>query len=248
MIKFFRKIRYNLMEQNKIGKYLKYAIGEIVLVVIGILIALQINNWNTHRLNEIKEEKILLEIKHNLNEDLQNIERILNENAIKIEAIDTSFYFMSKMNKKPSFAKELANQMSTLTNYDLFHPTRVAFDNMISSGSIDILLSDKLRNDISRYYSSNLLDGIQDQIIVTTQGFLNEAAPQMVNKTMMKTITNLDFDVRPLESITVYKDPNVISDLFVMRNKTREHNFILNTLETKIKALIASIDSYLDTK
>ena len=46
MINFFRKIRYNLIEQNKTGKYLKYAIGEIVLVAIGILIALSINNWN----------------------------------------------------------------------------------------------------------------------------------------------------------------------------------------------------------
>ena len=53
MIKFFRKIRYNLMEKNKTGKYLKYAIGEIVLVVIGILIALSINNWNESR-KEIK--------------------------------------------------------------------------------------------------------------------------------------------------------------------------------------------------
>jgi len=53
MIKFFRQIRYNLMEQNKTGKYLKYAIGEIMLVVIGILIALSINNWNQNRLNKI---------------------------------------------------------------------------------------------------------------------------------------------------------------------------------------------------
>ena len=53
MIKFFRKIRYNLMEQNKTGKYLKYAIGEIVLVVIGILIALSINNWNEERKGKI---------------------------------------------------------------------------------------------------------------------------------------------------------------------------------------------------
>ena len=64
MIKFFRRIRFNLMEQNKTGKYIKYAIGEIVLVVIGILIALQINNWNenrkTHR-NEVKLAEQLLE-------------------------------------------------------------------------------------------------------------------------------------------------------------------------------------------
>ena len=49
MIKFFRKIRYDLMKQNQMSKYFKYAIGEILLVVIGILIALQINNWNEKR-------------------------------------------------------------------------------------------------------------------------------------------------------------------------------------------------------
>ena len=46
MIKFFRKIRQQLLAENRLGKYLIYALGEIVLVVIGILIALQINNWN----------------------------------------------------------------------------------------------------------------------------------------------------------------------------------------------------------
>ena len=58
MIKFFRKIRYDLMEKNKTGKYLKYAIGEIVLVVIGILVALQINNWNEQRKAHINEEAL----------------------------------------------------------------------------------------------------------------------------------------------------------------------------------------------
>jgi sensor domain CHASE-containing protein len=52
MIKLFRKIRYELLESNKIGKYLKYAFGEIILVVIGILIAIQINNSNQKRLNQ----------------------------------------------------------------------------------------------------------------------------------------------------------------------------------------------------
>ena len=54
MIKFFRKIRYELMSENKTGKYFKYAIGEIVLVVIGILIALQINTWNQKRIQNNK--------------------------------------------------------------------------------------------------------------------------------------------------------------------------------------------------
>ncbi|NER11696.1 hypothetical protein SAMN06265375_10556 [Muriicola jejuensis] len=55
MIKFFRRIRYDLMEKNKAGQYLKYAIGEIILVVIGILIALSINNYNEERILREKE-------------------------------------------------------------------------------------------------------------------------------------------------------------------------------------------------
>ena len=56
MIKFFRHIRKSLLMENKTGKYLKYAIGEIILVVIGILIALSINNWNEERKNRILED------------------------------------------------------------------------------------------------------------------------------------------------------------------------------------------------
>ncbi|TYA59241.1 hypothetical protein FVF61_01520, partial [Formosa maritima] len=66
MIKFFRKIRQNLLMENKTGKYFKYAIGEIILVVIGILIALQINNWNNNRIEHKIETNILSEILVNL--------------------------------------------------------------------------------------------------------------------------------------------------------------------------------------
>ena len=60
MIKFFRKIRQQLIQQNKMGKYFKYAIGEIILVVIGILIALQINNWNENR-KKIDQGQVLMQ-------------------------------------------------------------------------------------------------------------------------------------------------------------------------------------------
>ena len=59
MIKFFRKIRQNLLTEGKTGKYLKYAVGEVVLVVIGILIALQINNWNEAKKTLDKERVVL---------------------------------------------------------------------------------------------------------------------------------------------------------------------------------------------
>ena len=86
MIKFFRKIRYNLMEQNKTSKYFKYAIGEIILVVIGILIALQINNWNENRINNIKLKSYLTEIVKDLINDTLSIHYELEGAKYRIES------------------------------------------------------------------------------------------------------------------------------------------------------------------
>ena len=74
MIKFFRRIRQRLLTENKFSKYLIYAIGEIVLVVIGILIALQINNWNEYQKERKSEHLILSEIRDNLKYDLNDFE------------------------------------------------------------------------------------------------------------------------------------------------------------------------------
>ena len=86
MIKFFRKIRQDLLSKGKTGKYFKYAIGEIVLVVIGILIALAINNWNEQRKSSINEKDLILTIideikssRDNLKKELETNQFLLNE-------------------------------------------------------------------------------------------------------------------------------------------------------------------------
>ena len=93
MIKFFRKIRYNLMEKNKTGKYFKYAIGEIILVVIGILIALQINNWNEKR-------KLQNETNTYLNQKLENLKedrlRLFEIRDIRLDKTEKSKYVLDK--------------------------------------------------------------------------------------------------------------------------------------------------------
>lgn len=79
MIKFFRKIRHRLLSENKFSKYLLYAIGEIILVVIGILIALQINNWNENRKLEKSKHKLMLAIKKELTTNKAKMETYLTE-------------------------------------------------------------------------------------------------------------------------------------------------------------------------
>ncbi|KPQ08630.1 MAG: hypothetical protein HLUCCX10_17225, partial [Algoriphagus marincola HL-49] len=85
MIKFFRKIRQQLLTENKFSKYLLYAIGEIILVVIGILIALQINNWNEER-KELKRSKdFLTEFKKDLKKDTLGMNRVIKLVKKRIE-------------------------------------------------------------------------------------------------------------------------------------------------------------------
>lgn len=75
-MKIFRKLRYNLIENNKTGNYLKYAFGEIALVVIGILIALQINNWNQAKKDNNALKEYLVKIKSHTIEDLYKLDTI----------------------------------------------------------------------------------------------------------------------------------------------------------------------------
>lgn len=77
MIKFFRTIRYDYMKENRTGKYLKYAIGEIILVVIGILLALQINNWNSEYKADKNLKEIYKQIQTDLKVDILRIEKVI---------------------------------------------------------------------------------------------------------------------------------------------------------------------------
>lgn len=88
MLKFFKKVRQNLLSEGKTGKYLKYAIGEIILVVIGILIALSINNWNERRKNDLKESLLIKNIIEDLNLDSIQISQSLNELADQMQVVD----------------------------------------------------------------------------------------------------------------------------------------------------------------
>jgi len=86
MINFFRKIRKKLADDNKPLKYMRYAIGEIVLVVIGILIALSINNWNEWRKDREKEQKVL----ETLADNLERNSVILREGLSRVEELHKS--------------------------------------------------------------------------------------------------------------------------------------------------------------
>ena len=96
MITFFRKIRQNLHSEGKTGKYLKYAIGEILLVVVGILIALQINNWNEDRKERKQEKDLLAQLE---SEFQNNLEQLEDKIALRETMITSSLKLLEYVNR-----------------------------------------------------------------------------------------------------------------------------------------------------
>lgn len=162
MIKFFQKIRQDLLNKGETGKYLKYAIGEIVLVVIGILIALSINNWNDGQskrnaeLNFYKNKKQqLLDDANNIASELKYNTRFVNQfrNAIQIiEANDRS--------KKDSLGKITVN----LIGYSDFDGQSNIYETMVNSGDVKLLkntdIIERLRRLEETYFYLNRMEAI----------------------------------------------------------------------------------------
>ena len=101
MIKFFRNIRKKLAAENKAASYLRYAIGEIVLVVIGILIALQINNWNEARKERNNEIKYLKNLKLDLKTDLVNLDSMIIDRPNKMLSANSIINASTTKNDRP---------------------------------------------------------------------------------------------------------------------------------------------------
>tara|TARA_R110000744_G_C19189651_1_gene543720 strand:+ start:72 stop:815 length:744 start_codon:yes stop_codon:yes gene_type:complete len=154
MIIFFRKIRQNLLSEGKTGKYFKYAIGEIVLVVIGILIAVQINTWNEQHKTNHKQSLVLKELLNSINNDLRGYENnidprlkrkksgidslhnyIYNKKEIK-DSLFINFYFMSKQDVYFGYGNG-------------------PFEALKSSG-LDLIRNDSLRTLINNTYTTEL--------------------------------------------------------------------------------------------
>ncbi|SFN76424.1 hypothetical protein SAMN04487989_103265 [Bizionia echini] len=148
MVSAIRKIRKRLLEQNRFKRYIFYAIGEIFLVVIGILIALQINTWSKENQN-LKLEKALLE---DFKSDLIIQKELINEQIDyeigMMAQIDSVRQFM-----RPNFKKAtLPQKLHELTARRTFKANRATFNNMIASGSVNLISNASLQNTIIRYF------------------------------------------------------------------------------------------------
>lgn len=144
MIKFFRKIRQRLLTENNLSKYLFYAIGEIVLVVIGILIALQINNANEAGKERAREISYLRNLKADLYKEVGNNEQFAAYHFKKAEAC--SALLTSKAPETIEEVQVYTDRYELVFVWHAFVPNNNTFKELLSSGNLNLIKNDPIKN------------------------------------------------------------------------------------------------------
>ncbi len=140
MLRFFSKIRKSLLDEGKAARYIKYAIGEIFLVVIGILIALQINNWNEERKDRVLEQELLLQLKDEYQSNLKELEQKITVRNKTIASAGKLLEYQDDPDKRN--AKDVYTHLNQIISTPTFDPI---VNDIISTDRIKLLQSSELK-------------------------------------------------------------------------------------------------------
>ena len=212
MIKFFRKIRQKLLSENKFSKYLIYAIGEIVLIVIGILIALQINTWNQNRLDNEKQQIILNKFLEDLNQDVSNLKNTMVNVEKKIRVAQNIY--------NETFNGKLSNDTINYIQFSssIINPLTLKERNQEYVNQINNL---ELRNSIIEYFYEeeeyeqhiNSLNNLTDKI----REFLGKNGAQKLDyiysKNSLDEIFSQTNSIYNIEKVRELKNENDLTNM-----------------------------------
>ncbi|MFY0697963.1 MAG: hypothetical protein JXR11_08945 [Balneola sp.] len=157
MFKFFRRVRLALLSESKFSKYLLYALGEILLVVIGILIALQINNWNETRKMRAIEREILHQFVVELTGDVKTLEQKISNGR---EHILSSTILIYHLDNKLAYHDSLNHHFDQWLGLDPLSFNTSAFNNLESRG-LEIISNNELRNQILHLYTKKYPEALR---------------------------------------------------------------------------------------
>jgi len=246
MIKFFRKIRYDLMEKNKTGKYFKYAIGEIVLVVIGILIALQINNWNENQKLEKTTEDYYTQLLDDLNNDIISTQSIIKEFSNQQKEYNNYISSYDKKELTPIKAYDQVSKLALIYSPITFNTNTI--ESLQNSGDIGLIPShirNKLMNlrrlqniTIKRFEDTS--KGSQD-ITQKLSALLGSTTlpKRLVNQPKMKEFLNIDGNLKELilvyEGIHRWKSVSQLESISRLEDMQKEIYNIIELINKELK-------------
>ncbi len=234
------------MEQNKTGKYFKYAIGEIALVVIGILIALSLNNWNENRKISIQEHIYLQDLKNDLTFDIETLNERIAGNIVKINNIDEIFSLITLNKKFTEKDKEtLLNLTLELFGESYFIVEKGTINQIQASSSGSFIKNKTLRDLIFRYYTySERSEKNMEQSIQIYQHHI--ITPILMHPELTNKILNLNAQFPSLDMSLLVKNTDYVNVLGLKSVGTKNQNREYKKIIKKAQDILTIINSELE--
>ena len=229
----FRQIRSNILNTNKTGQYLKYAIGEILLVVVGILIALQINNWNEERKQNIAETEFLKGIANDLAQDQDYIQIVLNRLKPKIEAFDILNNQLINSSEENTILTDSLLSIYLFRGQRTFYPVSGSFQSAIAGNELNNFHKKEVINYLITLYNSTY------PRLIDNANILDRRWDKLSEKYLQERRTK-SFSIETREQAT-----EIVNDLYyhylqmiwyqeVLLNTSEEVELIVEMLDDKI--------------
>jgi hypothetical protein len=172
-------MRKQLLDENKTGRYIKYAIGEIVLVMIGILLALQVNNWNQERQLKKEEAKVLKSLHQEFIENRVRFDEIYELQLYRKKCINA---VMSDDYKELPF-DNLKTLMGGVTQQWTYDPFQSIYKSVINSGKIELITNDVLKKELSEF--QDLLNDYKEEELNVNEFAANNLFPFIIDNLKM---------------------------------------------------------------
>lgn len=243
MIKFFRTIRKSLLMENKTSKYFKYALGEILLVMVGILLALQVNNWNEGRKVNTIEKQIFVNLLTSLKKDSTELVRIIEYQVKSVEQHNRIINSTALEITSTISEADISTILHELCDGSFsFFPKYGIYNSIVSSKGLDILKSESIRSKLidlydyeyKRYESiDKVLDERFDAILIP---FLNREIGFYVNTNFEHNIIEkkrFENNFSQLQLQCKYLTSQFISSLLLLQSIQKNVNTLMVEMEVE---------------
>ena len=245
MIKFFRHIRRSLIQKNQMGKYFKYAIGEILLVVIGILIALQINNWNEGRKAKEKEREVLIEIISDLEYTLDNCDYVINRRSNNlIRTIQSQKAILKVLNTNQPYNDSLGKYFRAANSYDEVDFKTSGYQSLISIGT-DLIQDSKLRSQIGKFYTSTINETTEafDEVKLDFHDYMIDHFRKKFTSAESKSVIK---PLHPNDFESLKKDSEYKQSLRTFHEVNEGYLLVLELMKKEMVELKETIQNYMN--
>ncbi|MBT8271271.1 MAG: hypothetical protein KJO25_04420 [Bacteroidia bacterium] len=234
------------METGKTSKYFKYAIGEIILVVLGILIALQVNNWNVDRVQRISEVKYLNNIKLDLQKDLASLSYQIDFRRDKVEKFEK---LIVQINGQPvDDIDKLAKNVFFSIMEERFTPNNSTYTELASSGNLSLISNDSIKKlllELEELYKTNNF-GIDHELFEYRE-YISKPIFKFTNTDQLfpvysgdKTASEQNISIENFQGL--FQSPEYKNGLFISNLISMDFISIYENIQSKSRKIIELID------